>query len=232
MPYSKSRSRQSFELNLKRLQELSKTASFKKSNFSYDHQNLICQSAIFLACASIEEYLKNFFEDLIFEYKKQSIQLSGLPENLRALKLLISQSHIFKSFVFNGDESKSLTAINRSWGNYEITNDAKTLTHHVKAQDIIGTRKYPSVRNLKTLYNRIGIENVLHQIEVKGQKDYQSQLESFLSIREAISHQAAPTVTHSDVVRHFKNIKELINQLDRIKYSHITKISGEKYWPN
>ncbi len=231
MPYSKSRSRQSFELNLKKLRELSKTASYKKSQFSYDHKNLVCQSAIFLACASIEEYLKNFFEDLIFEFKSNSAKLSEVPSNARVLKLLNSQTQIIKSFVFNGDETKTIKSLNNSWSNYEIIDDNKILTHHITARDIIGTKKYPSSKNLKVLYNRIGIPDILKIIEAKGHKDYKSLLESFLSVREAISHQAAPTVTYDDVKRHFKNILDLINQMDRVKYSHIVKISGDKFWP-
>jgi hypothetical protein len=231
MPYSKSRSRKAFELNLKRLKELSKTASYKKSNFSYDHQNLVCQSAIFLACASIEEYLKNFFEDFVFELGGNSAVLADIPENLRALKLLKSQSSIFKTFILNGDESKSINAINKAWSNYEVTEDAKLLTNQIKSSDIVGTKKYPSPKNLKVLYNRMGIKDVLNQIAAKGKKDYKSQLESFLSVREAISHQAAPTVTHSDVKRHFKNILDIVNQLDRVKYSQITKVSSGLYWP-
>jgi hypothetical protein len=232
MPYSKSRSRQSFESNLKKLKELSRTASLKKSKFSYDHKNLVCQSAIFLACASIEEYIKNFFEDLVFEYKSKEVIISNIPENLRALKLLTSQSHIIKTFVFNGDEAKSLASINKSWSNYEIIDDNKVLTYQLRAGDIIGTKKYPSSKNLKVLYNRLGINDILKTIEVRGKKDYKSQLESFLSVREAISHQAAPTVLYDDVKRHFKNLTDLINQLDRVKYSQIVLISGELYWPN
>lgn len=231
MPYSKSRSRQAFESNLRRLRELSKTASYKKSKFCYDHQNLIYQSAIFLACASIEEYLKNFFEDLVFEYNNNAAVLSNLPSNLRALRLLKMQNNILKVFFLNGDEFKSIEAIKKSWDNYKVTNDSELLSSHITSHLIIGTNKYPSIKNLRLLYNRIGVNDVLNKISVKGKKDYKSQLESFLSVREAISHQAAPTLTNDDVKRHFKNILDIINQLDRIKYSQIVKVSGRIYWP-
>lgn len=232
MPYSKSKSRIGFEENLKKLKNLAKTASYKKSNISYDHKNLICQSSIFLACASIEEYLKNFIEDLVYEFKQNSANISELPDNFRALKLLLSQEHIFKNYVFNGDEPKSLKAINKAWNNYEIIHDDKEISFHITARDIIGTKKYPSVKNLKILYNRFGIKDIFSLLHKKAQKDFKPPLESFLSIREAISHQAAPTVTYDDVKRHFENINDFINYLDRIKYSHLCEVSDQKYWPN
>lgn len=232
MPYSKSKSRVNFEENLKRLRSLARTASYKKSGFSYDHKNLICQSSIFLACASIEEYLKIFIEDLLYEFNHNSANVSELPDNFRALKLLLSQQHIFKNYVFNGDEPKSLKAINKAWDKYEIIHDNKEVSKHIHPQDIIGTKKYPSVKNLKILYNRFGIKDIFKAVQLRAKKDYKPSLESFLSIREAISHQAAPQVTYEDVKRNFENIQGLVNHLDRIKYSHFCKISGEKYWPN
>jgi len=232
MPYSKSRSRKGFESNLSKLKSLSLNASYKKTNIKYEHRVLIYQSAIFLASASIEEYIKNFFEDLIFEYKSKDAILSDIPENIRALKLLTSQMNIFKTYVNTGDEARSIKAITKAWDNYDIVDNSLKLEYHIKSRDIIGTKKYPSIKNLKILYNRLGINDIIKALEKKGKKDYKSQLESFLSIREAISHQAAPSLTYTDVKRNFENLSDIINQLDRLKYSQIIKLSGNKFWPN
>ena len=94
----------------------------------------------------------------------------------------------------------------------------------------MATNKYPSVKNLKILYIRIGINDIFNEVARRGQKDYKSQLESFLSIREAIAHQEAPVMTFQDVERHLDNLIDFINKIDRVVYSHITKISGEGYW--
>ena len=232
MPYSKSRSRVSFEANLKNLLSLSKEASYKNRGFNYDHQNLIYQSGIFLVCASIEEYLKNFIEDLLFEYRTNGAMLNELPDNIRALMMLTSQKDTFKTFVFNGDEPRALKKLQVNSSLYNFMNDSDVYINHFNAKSVIGTKKYPSVKNLKILYNRLGIPNILHSATVRGQTDYKTQLESFLSVREAISHQAPPQLTYTDVKRHFENIKALINILDRIKFSHIVSISNDSYWPD
>ncbi len=232
MPYSRSRARVSFDSNLDKLLSLSRKASYRNKGFSYDHQNLIYQSGIFLACASIEEYLKNFIEDLIFEYRSNGAVLGELPDNIRALVLLLGQKDIFKTYVFNGDETKSLKKLHPSSPLYRISNNNTPIGNQVKAKFVIGTKKYPSVKNLKILYNRLGINNILQQAHARGQRDYTNQLESFLSIREAISHQAPPSLTFDDIKRNFGNIRSLINSLDRIKYSHVVKHSSNNYWPD
>lgn len=232
MPYSKSRSRVSFESNLSNLLSLSRKASYKNSTFSYDYQNMIYQSSIFLVCASIEEYIKSFIEDLIFEYRSKSATLGEIPQNSKTLALLNNQQHIFKSYVFNGDEARTLKKLQVNENIFAVLDESAILNYEVVAKTIIGTKKYPSLKNLKVLYNRIGITDIMAEANRRGARDFKSQLESFLNIREAISHQAPPPLTFTDVLRNFNNIKSLINYIDRIKYTHINKISGSNYWPN
>lgn len=232
MPYSKSRSRVNFENNQKKLANLAKKASYKNSGYSYEHTLLINQSVIFLLCASIEEYIKNFFEDLFYEYKSQSAELCEIPKNSRALCLLENNMQIYRRHQFNGDEAKAIRDLQVDSNNFAVINDNKIFENELSASIITNNKKYPSKKNLKVLYNRIGINNIFHEINKRGKKDYTSQLESFLNIREAISHQAPPTLTISDVERHFNNIKDIINQIDRSCHTHILNISKADYWPS
>jgi hypothetical protein len=232
MAYSKSRSRCSFEELLKKLLLLSRTASYKSSGFSYEHQNLIYQAAIFSICAGIEEYSKNFFEDYIFECTRGEVKLDKLPINLRLMSLLRGQKDIFKQHLFNGNEAKTLIKMASSMSVYEVLEDDSVLNRSIVAGTVLGTNKYPSIKNLKIVYNRIGIEDIFLELHRKSRSDITSQLSSFLDIREAISHQTPSSLTYTDIKRHLSNLKNIINYLDRIKYSHLSKISGAGCWPS
>ncbi|NQY07825.1 MAG: hypothetical protein HRT68_16910 [Flavobacteriaceae bacterium] len=232
MSYSKSRSRCSFDELLIKLLKLSREASYKKSGFSYEHQNLIYQAAIFSVCAGIEEYSKNFFEDYIFECKKENITFDKIPDNLRSMSLLREQKDLFKHNIFNGDEAKTLNKINMTRSVYDVMKDDCVINNNIRAGTILGTNKYPSIKNLKIVYNRIGIPDIFKELHLKSGTDITSQLKSFLDIREAISHQTPSPLTYNDIKRHLNNLKNIINYLDRVKYTKLLKISGSKCWPS
>lgn len=232
MPYSKSSARVDFDNTFKQLLSKSRKASYNNAGISYDHKIMIFQSSIFLLSASFEGYLKSLIEDMIFQYSHENAQLYELPENFRSLILLESQLPTFKAYIQNGDEVKTLNRLKTSNNFFKIIHDNNLFTNQVRAGQIIGTKKYPSIKNLSILFNRIGIRKIINEINRKGQKNYELDLKSFLDIRETLAHDIAPSVTFVDVQRHYKNIREIIGMLDRITYSHIVKISGEKFWKN
>lgn len=232
MPYSKSSARIDFDNTIKQLLSKSRKASFNNAGISYAHKIMIFQSSIFLLSASFEGYLKSLIEDMIFQFSHENAILSDLPENFRSMILLDSQLSTFKAFIHSGDEVKTLTKLKTSNNCYKIIHDNHPFTNQIRAGQIIGTKKYPSIKNLNILFNRIGIRKIINEINRKGQKNYELDLKSFLDIRETLAHDIAPSVTFVDVQRHYKNISEIIRMLDRVTYSHIVKISGEKFWKN
>jgi hypothetical protein len=231
MPYTRSRARVAFETASSGLLQQSRSASYKNSGLSYDHKNLIYQAAIFRLCALIEEYHKTFFEDLIFQYHSQSATIGDLPTNLRALHLLKDQTPVFETYLSKGDESSSLKKLQPSELRYKVCVDTEPYFNRINANLILGTQKYPSLKNLNKLYNRIGIQNIMNRSHRLGAKDYSQMLQSFLDVREAISHQQPQPITFIDVKRHFCNVVEFVSILDRIKYVELNKCGSPKFWP-
>jgi hypothetical protein len=230
MPYSKSRARKDFEAESNKLLKLAKKASFKSSPFTYDHKQLINQSCIFLLSARIEDYTKNLIEDLIYSYRTNGAILEHIPKNIRTKVLLDKQVNHYRTYYNSSDEKTLLKSISIDNPFYQLLDDTVAFTTQVHPSNIIGTNKYPSVKNLNILYNRLGIKDIINELHRKAKKDITTAIESFLSLRESIAHQGAPAITFNDIERNFKNINEAINCLDRVVYSHIKKESGETYW--
>lgn len=230
MPYSKSRARRDFETESNKLVKLAKKVSYKSSPLTYDHKQLINQSCIFLLSARIEDYTKNLIEDLIYSYRTNGATLRQIPKNTRTKALLDTQVNHFRKYYNSSDEKTLIRNISIENGCYTIIDDTVPFTTQVNSSNIIGTNKYPSIKNLKILYNRLGINDIITELNRKARKDIRTAIESFLSLRESIAHQGAPAITFSDIERHFKNINEAINYIDRVVYSHIKKESGDKFW--
>ncbi|MDD4753883.1 HEPN domain-containing protein [Proteiniphilum propionicum] len=230
MSYSKSRARRDFETESNKLLKLAKKISYKSSPLTYDHKQLINQSCIFLLSARIEDYTKNLIEDLIYSYRINGATLQQIPKNIRTKVLLDKQVNHYRTYYNSSDEKVLLKNIAIDNSFYQLLDDTIAFSTQVHPSNIIGTNKYPSIKNLKILYNRLGIKDIINELHRKAKKNISTAIESFLSLRESIAHQGAPTITFNDVERHFKNINEAINYLDRVVYSHIKKESGENYW--
>lgn len=230
MPYSKSRARKEFEVESAKLVKLAKKVSYKSSPLTYDHKQLINQSCIFLLSARIEDFTKNLVEDLIYSYRTNGAILRHIPKNTRTKALLDKQVHHFRNYYNSSDERTLLRNISVENIYYQIADDNVAFSTQIHASNIIGTNKYQSIKNLKILYNRIGISDITNDLNRKAKKDVKTGVESFLSLRESIAHQGAPAITFGDIERHFNNINEVINYIDRIVYSHIFKESGGIYW--
>jgi len=230
MPYSKSRARKDFEMESIKLLKLAKKVSFKSSPLTYDHKQLINQSCIFLLSARIEDYTKNLIEDLIYSYRTNGAILEHIPKNVRTKVLLDKQVNHYRTYYNSSDEKVLIRNISIDNAFYQLLDDTVAFTTQIHPSNIIGTNKYPSIKNLKILYNRLGIKDIVNELHKKAKKDITTAIESFLSLRESIAHQGAPAITFNDIERHFKNINEAINYLDRVVYSHIKKESGEIYW--
>lgn len=230
MPYSRSRARKEFEIESNKLFKLAKKVSYKSSPLTYDHKQLVNQSCIFLLSARIEDYTKNLIEDLIYSYRAKGAILQHLPKNARTKALLDNQVNYFRSYYNSSDERTLLKNISIKNNYYQLMDDTVAFSNQIQSSNIIGTNKYPSIKNLKILYHRLGINDIVNDLNRTAKKDIKTAIESFLSLRESIAHQGAPAITFNDIERHFKNINEAVNYIDRVVYSHIKKESGNTYW--
>jgi len=230
MSYKKSRARIEFEDGTKSLKSTVRQVSFKSSTLTYEQKLLIYQSAVFLMSAKIEAYNESLIKDIIFNYKSRKAKISELPDNVVTKTLMDRQLTHYRNFINNSDEKNLLEKISHRNPYYKQINQNEEITDFINANGIIATNKYPSIKNLKILYFRIGITDILKAIHIRGRKDYTTQLESFLSVRESIAHQEIESLTYLDVERHLNNLLDIIKDIDRVVYSHIAKLSGEKYW--
>jgi len=229
MPYTKSISRNEFDLSIDSRLKQSKCIS--KEGISVDIRQAVYHAAIFHGCAALEEYLKNIFENWVYQLKHNNKTLKEVPTQLRSMLLVRKQHNAFSSYLFNSDESKIIGFISEDKTLLDGYSENTSASSFLNNANLIADRKYPSHKNLKSLFNRFGMPSIFHRIEIKGRKDYKLLLQSFLDVRTEIAHNHPPTaLTNCDIKKHLTNLKDLVNQLDRIAYSQTLRISGSDCW--
>ena len=234
MSYSKSNARVVYDTFSNQLLSLAKSTNrIRGTVLTYNHKNLIYQSLVVLLCSSIEEYHKTFIEDWFYKLRMSNVSMKTIPNNTRMLGFLHNTENHYKNFLYDRDSEKDI--INKLVKNKQILkayfDDSETFNINSLAKNVWSNKKYPSSKNIITLYNRLGISNIFGKLSSLRHKNYKVQLDSFLSVRESIAHAGAGAVTFDDVKDHIEFVNELIYMLDKELYKHCCKVSGASYWP-
>lgn len=211
MPYTASLSRSEF---LKQTDELvlhAKHGTDKKPGTVPAHiAQMLLQAAIFRTSA-----LKDSVSNWLSLANKSGVTCSSMPVNLKWF--LVSQAHspVYREFYSENDEKKLLEKLRVASPNF-LLNASNPIAGMLNSAVIVGNRKYPSVKNIKAIFNRIGVPNIFHRLNAITKRDSEKVLQSFLDIRQAIP----PNLTYQDVRSYIRNVQGIVRTLDRILYTH------------
>ncbi len=230
MAYSKSRSRKDFE---------SQVALFKKylrasqrRDIGHHIRSALLYSCIFQLCASLEEYCKSLIDSWIFEVRRSGLKIASMPERLRTYLLVSKQHGTYKSFCSSGDEKKLLDKLLIGNNNEFKLCNVNSPMIGFNSNIIYKGKSYPSPKNLRSVFNRLGIDDIFDEINRKTGRNYVDILRSFMDIREAIAHHAPPNLTPVDVDRYLEDLNIMTRTIDRVVYSHFSKSAGSSSWPS
>ena len=229
MPYARSLARQDFLRGTQHILQVTRQATLKKTGLPTTVTDMLFQAVIFKACAQLEEYLKDVISDWLFNAAKRKCFASSLPEDLRWF--CVSQAHLahYRQFMNTPDELRLVDALKGKVQN-RLLDDQAPIDGTLFPQSVVGDRKYPSTKNIRTLFNRIGLRNVLDLVNKRTRRNCVLMLESFLSVREAIAHQDPPALTYADVRTHTRNVQRFVDAVDHILYSHVIFHHGCDCW--
>jgi hypothetical protein len=95
---------------------------------------------------------------------------------------------------------------------------------------VLSETTYPSAKNIKRLFARLGIDDLFARLDKRCKRDMALTIDSFQSLRTALAHESPPNVTIIDVKLHFESMRLLTKALDRVAFNHIYKESGGDCW--
>ncbi|HNV29506.1 MAG TPA: HEPN domain-containing protein [Cyclobacteriaceae bacterium] len=232
MPYKKSQARKSFDIEIDKM-ILVIRSTFSNKTTASDTKNYVLSSCVMLGTAKIEVYFEDLIDGWINKVNLAGLNSSHLPNSLKAV--YINQpflSNAFKRFIVDSNESNFIDSIIGQLNNhhFHLTDNVKIIPR-LDPKKIYQNKKYPSPDNLKTLFKRIGVNNVFNELNRSARADLQNVLQSFNDFRTAIAHNGIPAgINDRDVIEKLKSIKGLIYHVDKTLFKHINRHTTIATW--
>jgi hypothetical protein len=113
---------------------------------------------------------------------------------------------------------------------YEFAIDGRPLPAFSIAS-VYADRKYPSPKNLRRLFNRLGLPNIFALLNRLARRDTEALLTSFNDLRTEMAHSGMPVGLSSGDIRHrIKDVQLVVGCIDRTFYSHVCGPVGFQCW--
>lgn len=231
MPYRRSRARDDFEQRVTSLKKCAQRTGQKNLSIPYDIAELAFRGAILECSASLEEYVKALFSDYGHKVVSENLPLSYLPIELRSFLFLNKSRSAFEKYVYFKNEKKAIKELRIENQVFDLADGTAASTTCFDFNALHRDRKYPSPKNWKLLFQRVGIFAVFNSASAIMKRDSLSILESLNDVRTAIAHEQPPPLTKADVERHLDNSIALVSALDRLMCKHLCKHGTIACWP-
>lgn len=232
MPYSVSVARKTTKTEFKEIKSRIRKSQNKKIEPTI--REYVVAASIFLAHATLENYVSDIFSGFANGLQSSPIKGSQLPENLQAHLFLnrIDKTRIYGAAIGTHSEVDSLTSIAKSLkSNAGTVVDNSTTIFRFTGKDIFTTHKYPSVDNVKKIFQRIGEPKIFTKLDILLKGSSQSLLESLGSLRTQLAHTGQiPGVSPSDVIKRIEDVELFISAVDRVMYKLLIAFTDQETW--
>lgn len=229
MPYFRSVYRKSFDEQVNFLVRKARRAHRLKDSDS-DIRDMVFQSAVFRAGAATETYIT-----LLIEAWLQKLKACGkdscAPLSTNAFYASVRLRNAFAKYQLSGDERELLIYLQNEKDLWPLLAGNGTFPHFFEGKTLHSDTAYPSLKNLKKLFFRVGINNMTDRLSRNLSRDVENLIESFQGIRTALAHSFPPSITIGDVEVLLSDSKLLVGAIDRIFHGHVIKHGGSQCWP-
>src|SRR5579863_6235850 len=227
MPYRRSRARKRFDADTATLLSTVREAYSRRCPSSSVRQLALC-SAVVLCSARLESYIEDLLGDWSRSLNAPHVTTDRLPKRTRAFLLSQAGVSAYRRYVCYDDETHLLAKLEPLVGqlHYDLGIDGRAVPPF-PLQSIYSDRKYPSPKNLRRLFNRLGVSNIFDDLNRVARRDTQALLTSFNDLRTELAHVGMPVgLTPDDIKAGIGNVRSLVGYIDRAFYSLVAKSIG------
>lgn len=232
MPYSISHARKSARIDFKEIK--SRVRKAQNKNIELSIREYVIAASIFLAHATLENYISDIFSGLANGLQSSPIKGSEIPKILQAHLFLnrIDKTKLYSVATGTLSESDSLKSIAKSLSSHAgtVVDNSKTV-FRFSGKDIFTNYKYPSVDNINRIFFRIGEPKIFQKLDAALKTNSQNLLESLGSLRSQLAHTGeVPGISLIDVVNRIKGIESFISGIDRVMYKIVISLLNQEVW--
>jgi hypothetical protein len=193
-------------------------------------RDLAFQCSILQTSAAIEEYIRTLFDGWAFELSKKQLTASPLPHRTKLAIAKEKLSTHFTQYLFQKDEKEFLRKLDAEAHLWPLLTGQTFVPVSFDGSVVYSERKYPSGKNIKVLFSRIGVDNIFDLLSRHVAADAEFQLKSFNDIRTALAHSNPPQLTLLDVERNLQTITKLVNAMDKVVHQTLSRHLGSAIW--
>jgi len=232
MPYHYSHARKQFIADLISIKTALNDAYSPKCSSGVVREYALC-SAIVLTSAKVETYLETLVADWGKAVLGANLKTDALHRHIRAFLLNDpSIEKIYKRLGFDGNEGTFIPALALQLGSgpFKFSKDGENIPPFPIAR-VYSDVKYPSPKNLRKLFRRLGIDPIFPRLNAIAKRDVESLLTSFNDTRTEMAHQGMPIgMSVGDIRARIKEVTLVVGYVDRLFYSHVCKTTGAVCW--
>jgi hypothetical protein len=228
MPYFRSIHRKDFESRTSALIKEAIKAHRLPKHYA-EIRDMVFQCAIFQTSAALEVYLKLLIEGWAFALKTKN-KGSDLPNLPRGFLFSSRLQKHFAHYAFTGNEAELLKNIPREYLAWPVFDATFPLPPYFDGKQLHDKTAYPSFRNLKRLFFRVGIDKFQSEMDRLLRGDVETLVDNFQSVRTALAHSAPPALTLADIKKNLRDMERLVRCIDRIFFRHVSKHGGPVCW--
>ena len=154
----------------------------------------------------------------------------ALPDVTRGYVAMKTFRRHFERLAYNGDETDAISGILKEHKNWPVFDVQHPLPSFFDGKQLHFEVSYPSQKNLRRLFNKLGMPNLEAKLSAILRRDVDVMIEGFQSVRTALAHAAPPPITIRDVRMLIGDMQKLVGAIDRVFYYHVLKHGGGGCW--
>lgn len=190
------------------------------------------QCCILQASAATEEYIKAIFDGWAFKLRQLDAATAvNIPMRIRALIVKNRLRGKFSKYITDNDEKALLDGLSQESHIWALMVGNSPIPRYFDGSSIYLDQKYPSHKNIKLIFSRIGVDNVFDSLSRILKSDAEYALTAFNSVRTALAHEAPPQLTYNDVKDNLKRISNIVRAMDCLLFSTLNSYAGVGCWP-
>jgi hypothetical protein len=232
MPYARSRARREFEADADRCIDVIRRAQRMRIR-DHEVKDYILVAAIVHCSARIEAYLEDLITDWITALNTTPQTTHSLPAALRVRQFISDPlMETIKRFVVFDNEGEHAASLEQLVGtNPMVFAVDGQISPALDAGKVYHGKKFPSPKNMKALFSRMGVQGIFSQLNRSAGRDMMFLLQSFNDVRNEFAHEGAGIgLNANDIKRKIADAVLFVSHLDRVMYRHIAASSGTQFW--
>lgn len=218
--YDKSTARVEFLRSLREIEIVLKKVAPPK-RIDPDLKNYTHGAAILFLNAKLENYISDLFEGITQEICRHNASLKNIPKSLLGWVFLKDGGEqITRRYLATSDEGEYI--LNMGVSLHDCINSEPDSYFTSTRFRGISDKAYPSVKNIKRMYKRIGLLSIFDRLNRRLRRDVEAELRSLNDIRGSLAHSGiSGTHTYQDVKNIISTIKEIVQWLDKETFYHL-----------